>query len=119
MSNYVMSKTQYLRIQSYLYDLHQSGKVCVFVDFMGHVDWLTIRIAASKDDYNSVLYRDDIYTTVDYKPEETDKQMVDAIISAINKAIENQENKLHEIQKEREAAEKAKYEELKAKYEQV
>ena len=112
-----MSKTQYLRLQGYLYDLHLSGKVCVFIDLSGHVDWLEISVVSSKTDYHDVLFKKTLYVSTEWKPEESDKEIVDEIIAQIDDVVKNKVAKLAEIQKKREANEKAQYEKLKAKYE--
>lgn len=112
-----MSKTQYLRLQGYLYDLHMSGEVCVFSDLSGHVDWLQVRVTYSRQDYATVLFNETIYIVTDYKPDQTDKEIVDEIIARIDKGVKDKATKLAEIQEKREADEKAQYEKLKAKYE--
>ena len=114
---YNLSKTQYLRLQGYLYDLHQSGKVCVFADLSGHVDWLEIRVVDSKRDYDRRLYDKTIYIASEYAPEQTDKELVTSIIADIDEAVLNKEVRLKELQEALEVAEKTKYEELKAKFE--
>ena len=113
-----MSKTQYLKLQGYLYDLHNSGKVCVFARLSGHVNWLEIDIATSKESYNEKLYGKTIRILTDYKPTETDKELVDEIIAAIEDVVNRKEEKIAELEEARESAEKARYEELKARYEE-
>ena len=113
---YRMSKTQYLRLQGYLYDLHTSGKVCVFASLTGHVDWFEIRITPSNEDYSEGLYEIMVYVSTDYKPNKADKETVDEIIADIEAAVNRKDEKITELEKARESAEKAKYEELKAKY---
>ena len=112
-----MSKTQYLRLQGYLYDLNISGEACVFSDFSGHVDWLEISVANSKTGYHDVLFSKTLYVSTKWEPEESDKEIVDEIIAQIDDVVKNKVAKLAEIQKKREANEKAQYEKLKAKYE--
>ena len=111
-----MSKTQYLRLQGYLYDLHISGEACVFSDLSGHVDWLEIMVASSKKAYKDMLFSKTIYISTEWKPEESDKKTVGEIIAQIDEVVKNKVAKLAEIQKKREADEKAQYEKLKAKY---
>ena len=114
---YNLSKTQYLRLQGYLYDLHQSGKVCVFAELWGHVDWFDIRIVGSKQNYTSTLYTRTTYISSEYTPEQTDKELVNSIIADIDEAVLDKEVRLKELQKALEVAERTKYEELKAKFE--
>ena len=89
-----MSKTQYLRLQGYLYDLHNSDKVCVFASLTGHVDWFEIDITASKERYKEKLYDKMIQILTDYKPTETDKELVDKIIADIEDAVNRKEEKI-------------------------
>ena len=112
-----ISKTQYLRLQGYLYDLHISGEACVFSDFSGHVDWFQIRVVSSKKAYDDVLFDKTLYISTEWKPEESDKKTVDEIIAQIDEVVKNKVAKLAEIHEKREAEEKAQYEKLKAKYE--
>ena len=111
-----MSKTQYLRLQGYLYDLHISGEACVFSSLSGHVDWLEMQVVSSKEAYNDVLFDKTLYISTEWKPEESDKETVDEIIAQVDKVVKNKATELAEIQKKREADEKAQYEKLKAKY---
>ena len=114
---YNMSKTQYLRLQGYLYDLHISGEVCVFSGLSGHVDWLDITVASSRRDYTDQLFKETVYVATDYKPDQTDKEIVDGIIARIDEVVKSKAVRQVEAQKRREADERKQYEKLKAKYE--
>ena len=100
-----MSKTQYLRLQGYLYDLHMSGKVCVFSELSGHVDWLNISVANNKTGYHDVLFNETLRVSTEWKPEESDKEIVDDIIAQIDDVVKNKVAKLAEIRKEQLEAE--------------
>ena len=111
-----LSKTQYLRLQGYLYDLHKSGEACVFSDMSGHVDWLRIRVVNSTEDYTAVLFDTTLYVGTEYKPDRTDTEVVDDIITSIKEVLEDRKNILKQQQIALEEAERKKYEELKAKF---
>lgn len=114
-----LSKTQYLRLQGYLYDIQISGRGCVFSDLSGHIDVLNIRIGASKSDYNTTLYgsfSNWIYLATDYQRPESDEDFVTRIIEEINEALLHSKKKIELAKKEAEGSERKQYEELKLKY---
>ena len=114
---YNMSKTQYLRLQGYLYDLHISDEVCVFSELSGHVDWLDITVVSNRRDYKDQLFKETVYVATYYKPDQTDKEIVDGIIARIDEVVKSKVVRQVEAQKRREADERKQYEKLKAKYE--
>ena len=87
---------QYMRLQKYLIELHKTGKVCVSVDMSGHVDWVSIHIMPSQEEYLTSLYEKQ--TWVQY----LSKKMVDSIIEDIKKVIDNLDAKKKEIAAEKE-----------------
>lgn len=105
-----INKTQYLRLQEYLIDLHNSEVCCVFIDFSGHVDWLRIEIAESKDLYMRKLYSKTVYT------DSLKKKKVDEIINEIEIVLLEKDKRIREAKNEEERVEYEKYLELKAKF---
>lgn len=118
-----IDKKEYLRLQGYLYDLHSSGKVCIFSDFSGHVDQLSIRVGDSIKNYSTFLYGDyygsgDLKIATDYKRNKTDKEIIDTIIEDIEWSIQQRDSKIAE-QKEKDLEyRKKRYEELKKEFEE-
>ena len=114
-----LSKTQYLILQGYLYDIHLSGKACVFSELAGHVDGLCIRIVESKEKYNNHIYGSAAshrWIQGGWEKEQTSKQFVDGIISDIEEAMSKKEEILAEEKIEKEKKEREQYEELKRKF---
>lgn len=112
------------RLFVYLFNLETKHEVCVFINLSGHVNWFDISITESEDKYNQILYSnriryqaqyhmydDDILKTIDYK------ELVDDIISDIEEALEDRDNILYKLNKEREQRDREVYEKLKAKFE--
>ena len=50
-----------LKIMRLAYLIHSAGIYCVFIDFSGHVDSLSIRFVASKDNYRDEMLRTEFY----------------------------------------------------------
>lgn len=117
-----IDKTEYLRLQGYLYDLHTSGKVCVFSELSGHTDTLAIRVVDSMKNYSDHIYGDygsrGIYISADYKRSETDKEIIDRVIDDIELSIEQRDTKIAQLEQQRLETRKKRYEELKAEFEE-
>jgi len=118
-----MSKKQeeLTRLCNYAIGLHLSGKVCVFIDMSGHVEWLAITIRKSIKEYDKVLGNWTVsfgkYYDGKNRPPSVIKKHVTNIIKEMQSVVDNYEEALAKEQERTKQLELEKLEELKAKYE--
>ncbi len=101
---------QYLRLQEYLIRLHKTGKVCVFTELAGHVDWVDIHITPSHEDFATRLY------TAEPRLSCLSGKVVDGIINDIEKMLVNLEATKEQLAIEKEQQERETYLKLRKKY---
>lgn len=101
---------QYLRLQEYLIMLHKTGKVCVFTELAGHVDWVDIHITPSHEDFATRLYEANPYLSY------LSKREVDRIIREIEQLLVDLEATKQQLAIEKEQQERETYLKLRKKY---
>jgi hypothetical protein len=101
---------QYLRLQEYLIRLHKTGKVCVFTELAGHVDWLDIHITPSHKDFTTRIYTAEPWLS------NLSSKVVDGIINDIEKMLVNLEATKKQLAAEKEQQERETYLKLRKKY---
>jgi hypothetical protein len=116
-----LKQAELIRLVSFALELELSKKVCVFIDMSGHVSWLQITIAKSKKEYKRKLghwmISYDTYYDNKNIPVTALKKSVDKIILEMKAIVNDLDTALKLEADKREAEERAKLEELKAKYE--
>jgi len=115
-----MSK-ELARLFKYLMDLELSGKVCVFINMSGHVNWFECNICNNKTDYSDKFGRWTIgYKDYDGKniPASKIKLRVDTIIKEIEEILQDLDNVRKEKEEAKRTEELAQLERLKVKYEE-
>jgi hypothetical protein len=110
------------RLCEYAFRVHKSGKVCIFIDFSGHVGWMSVSVRKSIKEYATELYNRTI-AIIDYDgkniPVKTIQKNVDETIADIESTLTNLQACLKsakEIERQKELNLLA---ELKTKYEPV
>lgn len=101
---------QYLRLQEYLIRLHKTGKVCVFTELSGHVDWVDICITPSHEDYETRLYASYLWLSA------LNKRVVDKIIKEIEQLLTELDAAKEQRLAEEEKQEREMYLRLRKKY---
>jgi len=99
----------------YLHKIHKSGKICVFINYSGHVDWMTVSLALSKERYGSELGRFTISFHTGIGVAGISDQVVDAF-QKIKDILKRKDSLVRKAEKEEAAEEKAEFERLKKKY---
>ena len=116
-----LKQAELVRLVSYALELELTKKVCVFIDMSGHVSWLQVTIAKSKKEYEKKLghwmISYDTYYDDKNIPVSALKKSVDKIILEMKETIEDLDSAIKAEADKREAEERAKLEELKARYE--
>lgn len=102
------------RLVIYLNKVHKQGRVCVFYDLSGHVNWFSISLRDSKENYEKILY--DTRITLNVSKKEL-KEVVDEIIKDIYKILKNIPAAKRKATIEKQEEEKIELKRLKDKYE--
>jgi len=120
-----MSKKQeeLTRLCNYAIGLQLSGKVCVFIDFSGHVEWVTVSLKKSIKEYDKILDSWTIsfgnYYDGKSRPPSVVKKHVSDVIKEMQTVVDNYEAAVAKEQEETKQREIEKLAELKAKYEKA
>ena len=107
------NRKQFLELIDKVLEIHDSNKVCVFLDISGHVDWFEIKFVESKNRYGVILWKSGV---TDLYREDLPERLT-AISEEVDSVMANIEKKREEAQKLLDKDEKTLFLKLKEKYE--